>query len=67
MTANSNAHLDSGPFDSESLRAVAQRALDTMGVAARVGDAAVSGADTVAVRSPVNGRGLGVVRLDAEY
>ena len=67
MTANSNAHLDSGSFDTGSLRALAQRALDAMGVTARVEDSPTAGADAVAVRSPINGRGLGVVRLDAEY
>ena len=67
MTANTNAPLASSPFDSVSLRALAQRALDTMGVTARIEDAPVSGADTIAVRSPINGRALGVVRLDAEY
>ena len=67
MTANSNAHHDSESFDSGSLRAMAQRALDAMGVPARVEDSPNAGADTVAVRSPINGRGLGVVRLDAEY
>ena len=67
MTANTNAPLASSPFDSVSLRALAQRALDTMDVTARLEDAPVSGADTIAVRSPINGRALGVVRLEAEY
>ena len=67
MTANTNAHPDSGSFDSGSLRTLAQRALDAMGVTARVEDSPTPGADAVAFRSPINGRGLGVVRLDAEY
>ncbi len=55
------------PLDVDSLRAIAQRALDAMGTNARVEDAPVSGSDTVSVRSPINGRPLGIVRLDAEY
>ena len=67
MNTTTGTHVDSSPFDAESLRAIAGRALDTMGVVARIEDVSGPDSDMVPVRSPINGRLLGYVRLDAEF
>lgn len=54
-------------FDSEHLRQVARRALDTIGVGTRIEEAPRLNSDSVPLRSPINGRSLGVVRLDEEF